>query len=253
MTSMDRRRVWITGASSGIGAALANELADRGAVVAISARREDKLNEVSGGRMTVVPLDVTDHEAVLTAASTVRAAIGEIDVIVLNAGAWTQTDVNEWDAAAFRQQVEVNLLGANSGIAAVLPRMLERRSGQIVIMASVAGYRGIPGSEAYGSTKAALLHLAEALRSDLAPAGIHVQAVSPGFVKTDLTDANAFPMPFLIEPDEAARSIADGMESSRPEIVFPLPMAVTMRLAKLVPQRLWGLVWQRQSRLKPRD
>jgi short-subunit dehydrogenase len=250
--SLDGKRVWITGASSGIGAALASELLERGSSVAISARRKERLEEVSGGRMTVVPLDVTDHDGVLAAADAVRAELGDIDIAVLNAGVWTQTDVRHWDAAAFRNQVEVNLLGASSGIAAVLPTMLERGSGTIVIVTSVAGYRGIPSSEAYGATKAALLNLAESLRADLAPAGITVQWVSPGFVKTELTESNSFPMPFIIEADQAARSIADGMESTRPEIVFPFRMAASMKLLDLLPHRLWTLIWQRRSGLATR-
>jgi short-subunit dehydrogenase len=250
--TLDGQRVWITGASSGIGAALAAELVKRGSDVAISARRKDQLDEVSGGRMTVVPLDVTDHDAVLAAADAVRHELGDIDMAIFNAGAWTQTDVRNWDAAAFRAQVEVNLLGTSSGIASVLPGMLARGSGTIVIVTSVAGYRGIPGSEAYGATKAALLNLAESLRADLAPGGITVQWVSPGFVKTALTDGNRFPMPFMIEADEAARSIADGLESSRPEIVFPFRMAAGMKILDLLPHRLWTQIWKRQSRLTKR-
>ncbi|MBA2561039.1 MAG: SDR family NAD(P)-dependent oxidoreductase [Propionibacteriales bacterium] len=249
-TSLTGSRVWITGASSGIGAALATELVARGARVAISARRSDRLEEVSGGSMLVVPLDVTDHDAVQSAASRVRDDFGDIDIAVLNAGAWTQTKVGQWDADAFRQQVEVNLLGASSCLAAVLPRMLERGAGKIVIVASVAGYRGIPSAEAYGSTKAALLNLAESLRADLAPSGVVVQWVSPGFVRTELTDANDFPMPFMIEADDAARTIADGLATTRPEIVFPLRMAASMKLLQLLPHRLWTYVWRHQSSLR---
>jgi len=248
--SLTGTRIWLTGASSGIGAALADELADRGARVAISARRVDRLNEVSGGRMKSVPLDVTDHDAVLAAAEDVRDEFGDIDYAIFNAGAWTQTKIGQWDADAFRSQVEVNLLGTNSGIAAVLPRMLERNAGTIVIVASVAGYRGIPSAEAYGATKAALLNLAESMRADLAPTGVQVQWVSPGFVRTELTDANDFPMPFMIEADEAAAIIADNLGSGRPEVVFPLPMAVSMKLLRLVPQRLWTHIWSRQSSLR---
>lgn len=248
--SLDQARVWVTGASAGIGAALARELVDRGAVVAISARREGELEKVADGQMAMVPVDVTDDDAVAAAAESVRGTIGEIDVAVFNAGTWRQTDVRHWDAAAFRTQVEVNLLGVNAGIAAVLPRMLERGSGTIVIMASVAGYRGIPGGEGYGATKAALINLAESLRADLAPAGITVQWISPGFVTTDLTAENRFPMPFMIEPDAAAKAIADGIESGRAEIVFPLPMAIGMKLLNLVPHGLWTQIWKRQSRLR---
>jgi short-subunit dehydrogenase len=250
-TRWDGSRVWITGASSGIGAALAAELADRGARVAVSARRVDRLQEVSGDRMVVVPLDVTDADAVQAAADEVDETLGGIEVAVLNAGAWTQTKVASWDAAEFRRHVEVNLLGVSSCLAALLPRMIERGAGRIVIVTSVAGYRGVPGSEAYGATKAALLNLAESLRADLAPAGIVVQWVSPGFVRTELTEANSFPMPFIIEASAAARAIADGLESSRPEIVFPLPMAVSMKLLQLLPHRLWTILWKRQSSLRP--
>jgi short-subunit dehydrogenase len=248
-TSIAGARIWITGASSGIGAALARELVTRGARVAVSARRADRLEEVSGGRMLVVPLDVTDTEAVQRTADEVRGAFGDIDIAIMNAGAWTQTKVGKWDVDAFRKQVEVNLLGTNSCLAALLPRMIERGTGKLVIVTSVAGYRGMPGSEAYGATKAALLNLAESLRADLAPAGVVVQWVSPGFVRTELTDANSFVMPFMIEADAAATSIADGLESTRPEIVFPLPMAVGMKLLQLLPHRVWTLIWKRQSSL----
>jgi NAD(P)-dependent dehydrogenase (short-subunit alcohol dehydrogenase family) len=251
-TSLAGSRVWVTGASSGIGAALSTELLSRGARVAISARRAERLEEVSGGRMLVLPLDITDDPAVRHTADEVYSTFGGIDIAVLNAGAWTQTKVGNWDADAFRQQVEVNLLGTNSCLAALLPRMLERGAGKLVIVTSVAGYRGVPGSEAYGATKAALLNLAESLRADLAPAGVVVQWVSPGFVRTELTDANSFPMPFLIDADVAARSIADGLQSDRPEIVFPLRMAVSMKLLQLMPHRLWTQVWKRQSSLRRR-
>jgi short-subunit dehydrogenase len=249
-TSLSGSRVWITGASSGIGAALATEVASRGARVAISARRADRLDEVAEGSMLTVPLDVTDHDAVQGAAQGIRDELGDIDIAVLNAGAWTQTKVGAWDADAFRQQVEVNLLGANSCLAALLPRMLERGEGRIVIVTSVAGYRGVPGAEAYGATKAALLNLAESLRADLAPSGVVVQWVSPGFVRTELTDTNTFAMPFMVEADVAGRAIADGLTSSRPEIVFPLTMAAGMKLLQLMPHRPWTYVWKRQSSLR---
>ena len=248
--TVDGKRVWITGASSGIGAELARQLVDRGATVAISARRVDRLEEVSAGRMTVVPLDVTDHDAVLAAAEAVRSEIGELDMVVINAGAWTQTKVGAWDAEAFRTQVETNLLGANSTLAATLPRMIERMTGTIVMMASVAGYRGIPGSEAYGATKAALLNLAESLRADLAPVGVTVQWVSPGFVKTELTDRNDFSMPFLIEAD-AGRPVDHrraGIRSRRDR--FPFRMAASMKLLQLLPHGLWTRIWKRQSTLR---
>ncbi|GAA4005309.1 SDR family NAD(P)-dependent oxidoreductase [Allokutzneria multivorans] len=233
-------RVWITGASSGIGAALAEELHARGARVAISARRTDQLAKVSAGRMLVQPVDVMDRIAVLTAAEKVVDAFGGIDVAVLNAGAWDRFDVLNWDPDSFRNQFEVNVFGMSYGIEAVLPSMLERGRGTIVGVASVAGYRGMPGGEAYSATKAAQINLLESLRGGLRHKGIRVQTVCPGFVRTPMTARNTFPMPFMVEPGYAARKIADGIVSGKPEIVFPRRMAVLMKAARLVPVGLWS-------------
>jgi short-subunit dehydrogenase len=232
-------RIWITGASSGIGAALARELADRGARVAISARSADQLAEVAGDRMTVVPVDVTDRAATVAAGQMVREALGGLDVAVLNAGTWSQFHVEPWDSQLFADHLQVNLMGAVHTLEAVVPQMLAEGRGRIVGMASVAGYRGLPGSEAYGASKAALLNLLEALRGSLAPRGVVVQILAPGFVRTRMTDRNRFPMPFKVEPTEAARSIADGIARDKAEIVFPLPMMVAMKIARLVPVRAW--------------
>jgi short-subunit dehydrogenase len=236
---LDGARIWVTGASSGIGAALARELADRGAQVAISARTEDKLTDVAGGRMTVVPVDVTDRAATVAAGEAVRTALGGLDIAVLNAGTWSQFDVTDWDSQAFADHLQINIMGTVHALEAVVPTMLADGRGRIVGTASVAGYRGLPGSEAYGTTKAALLNLFEALRGSLAPRGIVVQTLSPGFVKTPMTDRNSFPMPFLISAEEAARSIADGIEKDKAEIVFPFPMMLTMKVARLLPTRVW--------------
>jgi len=237
--SMVGRRVWITGASSGIGAALADELTDRGALVAISARRADRLTEVAAGRMTVVPVDVTDADAMRAAADTVRAALGGIDLVVLNAGTWRQLRLTELDTAVVAAHFDVNVMGTVNGLAAVIGPMTAQGRGTVAIVASVAGYRGIPGSLAYGATKAALINLAESIRPEARRAGVRVVTVNPGFVRTPLTAANRFPMPFLLEVDDAARRIADGLESRRQEIVFPLPMAVALKLARVLPVRVW--------------
>ena len=236
---LDGARIWVTGASSGIGAALARELADRGARVAISARTEDKLNEVAGGRMTVVPVDVTDRAATVAAGDAVREALGGLDIAVLNAGTWSRFHVDHWDSQAFADQLQTNLMGTVHALEAVVPTMLEDGRGRIVGTASVAGYRGIPGAEAYGATKAALLNLLESLRGSLGPRGIVVQTVAPGFVRTPMTDRNSFPMPFMVSPEEAARAIVDGMAKNKAEIVFPLPMALLMKAARMVPVRAW--------------
>ena len=234
------RRVWVVGASSGIGAELATELARRGAHVAVSARRADRLAEVAHGRMVAVPVDVTDAAAVAGAAEAVRSTLGGLDVVVWSAGYWQRSDARAWDAAAFADHVEVNLLGLNAVLAAVLPAMVRAGSGHVVGIASVAGFRGLPGAEAYGATKAAQIALLESLRASLRRDGVRVTTVAPGFVRTEMTAANTFPMPFLIDADEAARTIADGLERGRVEIVFPWRMALVMKLARLVPVRAWA-------------
>ena len=248
MSALAGRAVWVIGASSGIGAALAAELVVRGARVAISARRADQLKDVAGDLMSAVPLDVTDRIAVDAAAQEVAGLIGAPDLVVFSAGVWEQLDAAAWDRDLFARHVEVNLLGLNNVIGAVLPPMIERGHGGFVGVSSVAGYRGLAGAEAYGATKAAQINLLEALRISVAGLGVDVVTVCPGFVRTELTVGNTFPMPFIIEADQAARSICDGLEQGRAEIVFPLPMAVLMKIARLLPVRLWATAMQRVSR-----
>jgi short-subunit dehydrogenase len=225
---------------------VARELVDRGARVAISARRTDRLAEVAAGRMTVVEADVTDWSSLDAAARRVRRELGETDLVVHCAGFWKPMDAASWDREVFARHVEVNLLGLNNLLGTVLPRMVERGQGQIVGVASVAGYRGLAGAEAYGATKAAQINLLEALRAALRRRGVTVTTVCPGFVRTQLTAGNRFPMPFMVEPERAARSICDGLERGRMEIVFPLPMAVLMKTARLLPVRVWTLLMRRR-------
>lgn len=245
---LEGQRCWVVGASSGIGAALAAELLARGADVAISARRVERLEEVSRGRMTVVPCDVTDVDSVARAAADVRQRLVGMDLVVWSAGAWEQFDAARWDRDAFARLVHVNLLGLNNLLATVLPRMVQTGHGHLVGIASVAGYRGLAGAEAYGATKAAQLNLLESLRASLSRRGIRVTTVSPGFVRTEMTETNTFPMPFLIEVDEAARSIANGLERGDHEIVFPLQMAALMKLASVLPVRVWDALAARLAR-----
>jgi NAD(P)-dependent dehydrogenase (short-subunit alcohol dehydrogenase family) len=239
---------WVVGGSSGIGAAVARELVRRGATVAISARRTQQLQEVAGGDMLVLPADVTAAASVTAAAARVRQELGPIDLAVLSAGYWKQMDPSDWDTDVFDQHIRVNLTGMSNAIAAVLPGMLRRQSGTIAGVASVAGYRGLAGAEAYGATKAAQINLLESLRVHVARTGVHVTTICPGFVRTDLTADNRFPMPFIIEADQAARSICDGLERERAEIVFPARMALLMKAARLVPACAWTALWKSISR-----
>jgi len=238
---------WVIGGSSGIGAAVARELQSRGARVAISARRQDHLDEVSGGRMLTMVADVTDAASLTAAATRIGEQLGPIDLAVLSAGYWKQMAASEWDTETFDRHVQVNLVGMSNSIAAVLPDMLARHAGVIAGISSVAGFRGITGSGAYGATKAGQINLLESLRVEAARVGVRVTTICPGFVRTDLTAQNDFPMPFIIDADAAGRAICDGLERERTEIVFPLQMALLMKAARLVPVRLWTALWSRMS------
>jgi short-subunit dehydrogenase len=237
--------VWITGGSSGIGAALAGELARRGARVAITARREQKLGEVaarSPGDVRAYPGDVRERGEMIRIGTAVESEVGPIDLAVLNAGTWEQMDVARWDSTPIREHIATNLLGIVNGLDAVLPAMIARRSGGVVGVASVAGYRGYTRAEAYGTTKAAAINLLESLRVDLDRLGVNVQVVNPGFVRTELTERNDFPMPFMIEADDAARRIADAIEKEKAETVFPLPYRIGMKLVRFAPVRPYTAV-----------
>jgi len=236
---------WVVGGSSGIGAAVARELRSRGARVAISARRADQLAEVSEGLMLEVAADVTDAASLTAAADQIRGELGPIDIAVLSAGYWKQMDAHDWDTGTFNRHVQVNLIGMSNSIAAVLPEMLDRHCGVIAGISSVAGYRGLTGSEAYGATKAGQINLLESLRIQTARDGVRVITICPGFVRTDLTAVNDFPMPFIIDADTAGRAICDGLERGRAEIVFPVRMALLMKAARLVPVGLWSALWSR--------
>jgi short-subunit dehydrogenase len=233
-----RRSAWIIGASTGIGAALAKELANAGCQVTITARNEEVLNQVSQLRMSVKPADINNAEALGAIANELSAA-GRLDLVVVAAGYWKRDDPLEFNAEEFRRHVETNLLGLSNVLESVIPPMKKANKGHVVVLSSVAGYRGMPGSLGYGATKAAQINLFEALRATFNKTGITFQTVSPGFVETPMTSTNTFPMPFLISSEEAAKHILRGLESSKPEIVFPWQMAVAMKIAKFIPQRLW--------------
>jgi NAD(P)-dependent dehydrogenase (short-subunit alcohol dehydrogenase family) len=239
---------WITGGSSGIGAALAHELCRRGARVAITARRGEQLADVAAsapGEAHPLPGDVRDPGALREVVATVEANVGPIDLAVLNAGIWAQVNVREWDSQLIRDHVETNFMGMVNSLDAILPRMIPRRKGTVVGVASVAGYRGYTRAEAYGPSKAAEINLLESLRVDLGPLGIDVQLVNPGFVRTPLTERNDFPMPFMIEAPDAARRIADAIQKGKAEAVFPLPYRVGMKLVRVAPVRLYTAVSRR--------
>lgn len=235
------KRVWIVGASEGIGAALADALAEAGAFLALSARRRERL-EVQARSLPgalVVPLDVCQPDALLPAFLQILDVWGGIDVVVFNAG--TYTPIRAWDLAVegARDTLETNLMGVMNGVAVVVPQMLQQGAGALVVVGSVAGYRGLPNALIYGATKAALIHFCESLYLDLAPRGVDVFLVNPGFVATRLTEQNTFRMPALMSPKAAADRILRGMARGRFEIHFPRRFTLLLKLLQLLPTGIY--------------
>ena len=232
---------WITGASSGIGEAVALELARRGWTVAITARRLEQLEDLARraealpGRLVAHAGDVTDAASMQTVVDTVEQVHGPIALAFLNAGIAPYVRAGALDIAAFEQAFAVNTLGAVKGLAAVLERMKARGRGQIAVNASTAGYGGLPKAAAYGASKAATIHLCQALKFDCDKLGIRLQLVNPGFIDTPLTRKNDFPMPFLMSMDEAAKRTVDGFERGGFEIVFPRRLAWIIKAVNMLP------------------
>ncbi len=241
---MRARLVWITGASSGIGRATALEFAHRGWLVAASARNRDALEslaaEAPAGRIHAFPVDITDAQAMAATVAAIEGGQGPIGLAILNAGTHKPVSAQEFDIGVVRDLFEVNVFGTVHGLSAVMPRMIARGQGQIAVVSSVAGYAGLPTAAAYGATKAALINMAESLRFELQPLGVDIRLVSPGFVRTPLTDRNEFPMPFRIEADEAARIIFNGLTIGRRfEITFPRRFSYFLKLLRHLPYRVY--------------
>jgi short-subunit dehydrogenase len=234
---------WITGASTGIGAAVAAKLVQDGWTVVITARGADKLEALAArhpGRMIAAPGDVTDAAAMKALVADVEAQSGrKIALAILNAGAWQEMGAGDFDFEAFRMQFEVNVIGTAACIDAVMKPMMARKAGQIAVVASVAGYRGLPRAVAYGATKAALIAMSESLRFDLAKAGVAMTVVNPGFVRTPMTDRNSFKMPFLLEPEDAAGRIVRGLATGRFEVAFPWQLVWPLKFIQILPSRLF--------------
>jgi short-subunit dehydrogenase len=232
-------RVWIVGASSGIGAALARQLGEAGARLALSARREDRLQEIAGENdWLLLPLDVTDRDALQAARERLLEVWGGIDLVIYSAGRYTPMRTWEMDPAVVSETLAVNLQGAYNLIEVMTPQLIEQKSGGICLIASVAGYTGLPKALAYGPSKAALINLAQILYTDLSPLGLGVYLVNPGFVDTRLTQQNDFEMPALITPEMAAREILRGIGKGRFEIHFPKRFTLWMRWLSRLPDPL---------------
>ena len=237
-TSYENQVVWIIGASSGIGLALARELSMRGAILALSARRLSALEQLKselGDRHSIFILDITDAEATLRTVDSVHTTFGRIDRIVFLAAAYTPMKIEAINITVAKHMIEVNLTSAFNLLHAVLPIFkTQKTKGQIALCGSVAGYVGLPGGQPYSATKAAIINLSESLYAECGDL-IDIKLINPGFVRTPLTDKNNFKMPLLLEPEEAAKKIAEGLQTKRFEIHFPKKLTVFLKVLRLLP------------------
>ena len=248
---------WLIGASSGIGAALARVLAARGWRVVISARGTETAASVAAEfpeLISILPLDVTDTPACEAAVADAETILGgPPDLVVFAAGAWQPMGVSDLDSAVARRLMNVNYLGAVNVLAALLPGCRECRRGHIAVIASVAGYRGIPRAAGYGPTKAALINLCESLKPELDAAGVRLRLVDPGFVATPMTAVNDFPMPFLLAAEDAAERLFTALtRSSRFEITFPKRFTWGLKYLRLLPYGAYFALMRRLDRGRKR-
>jgi short-subunit dehydrogenase len=234
--------IWITGASSGIGYELSKLLSSEASYIAVSARRESKLKELADNYDNIhsYKLDITNEkESRICIEEIEKKSNGNIDLVVLNAGKSSLFKVNDLDSKAIRECFEVNYMGVIHSLGIIIPKMIKAKTGHIAIVSSVAGYRGLPNSIAYGPTKAALINLAEVLRSELSKYGIVVTLINPGFVDTEMTKVNKFPMPSIVSAKFAAEKIFDGLKRDKYEIAFPLYFSLLLKLLRIIPNSLY--------------
>jgi short-subunit dehydrogenase len=239
------KNVWLVGASSGIGAALAKKLIALGANVALSARRKEPLEALIASHLStkskhlVLPMDATDSEQVKGAHRIIRQQWPRIDLIIWLAGTYKAMRADALDLTLIKQTIDANLTSVYNGLDAFLPDLIMQKSGAIALVSSVAGFRGLPKALVYGPTKAAMINLAEVLYNDLKPYGISVYLINPGFVETPLTAQNEFKMPALISSEQAADEIIKGFAKGQFEMHFPKRFTRMLKLMRLLPYRIY--------------
>ena len=228
----------MVGASDGLGAALALRLSRAGAAVVLSARSEDKLNDLANslpGKAEVVTIDVSDNDSVVAAAK----AVGPVDGVVFLAGVYWPFGAKDWNVEQANAMAEINFTGLMRVMGQVVPDMVARDVGHIVITSSLTGFRGLPGSIGYTASKAATMSLAECMYADLRKTGVHVQVVNPGFIKTQLTEKNDFKMPFLMTPEEASQEVFEHMNTDKFKKSFPFAFSLVFRGSQFLPDWLY--------------
>ncbi|KAF0676587.1 SDR family NAD(P)-dependent oxidoreductase [Profundibacterium mesophilum] len=232
------KRYWIVGASEGLGRALCERLSAAGAELVLSARNEERLETLAArlpAPARAVRVDVSDSRDVARAAG----AAGEIDGLVYAAGVYWPQAARDWTPEEVTAMCDINFTGAARVLGEVVPGMVARGHGHVVLTGSLSGFRGLPGSIGYSASKAGVMHLAECLRADLNGTGVEVQLVNPGFVRTRLTDKNDFRMPMIMEPEAAAREIFEHMCSGGFSKSFPRSFGALFQLSRFVPAPLY--------------
>lgn len=244
----DRKVAWIVGASSGIGAELARQLPAEGFEVAISARRADRLATLAEAHSALhpYPLDISDAAATTAVCDRLVADLGRLDLAVFSVAEWHQNRIADYDPARYAAVTRADYLGAVNMVAPAAEHMKRAGGGQIALIASIAGYFGMPSGGPYGPAKAALIQLAQMMHTELARYGIDVRLVSPGFVETELTDRNRYPMPMIMPVEKAGRRILGGLlRSKRFEIAFPRRAVMAVKFARLLPYPLLFFIMRR--------
>ena len=232
------KRYWLVGASEGLGRALAQEMSAAGAELVLSARNTERLAVLAAslpGPASVVAVDIADHDSVQAAAQ----AAGDLDGVVFLAGVYWPMASQNWQAVQAETMADINFTGAVRVMGAVVPAMVARGRGHLVLTGSLAGFRGLPGAIGYGASKAGVMALAESMHCDLRATGVQVQLVNPGFIRTRLTEQNDFAMPFIMEPEAAARVMFAHMNTGRFSCSFPRVFSWVFRGAQFLPDWLY--------------
>lgn len=228
------KRYWLVGASEGLGLALAQTLNRAGAEVVLSARGQEGLDKAVAsmpGRASAVACDVSDSASVRAAA----AQVGPVDGVIYLAGVYWPIKAQEWNTDEVEAMCDINFTGCARVVGAVLPGMVARGQGHVVITSSLSGFRGLPGSIGYGAAKAGVMVLAESIYADLRGSGVQVQVANPGFIKTRLTQKNDFSMPFIMTPEQAAQEMFEHMNTDAFKRSFPMAFSWVFRLSQLLP------------------
>jgi short-subunit dehydrogenase len=239
---MNKKTIWITGGSTGIGKALAIKFANKGWNVAISARRENLLKEISENNENIhgFPLDVTDKSKCKEVFEQIKNKFQDVDICFFSTGTWNPKKEKDIDVEQIEDVFKVNFFGTLNSIKAVEEYFKNKKEGIIAIVSSIAGYRGLPNSTGYGPSKSALNNLAESLHFDFKRSNVRVCLVSPGFIKTPMTDKNDFKMPFLKTTEYAAEKIYDGLMNKNVfEIHFPKSLTLILKILSFLPSKIY--------------